>query len=270
MSSVIGGGGTTRSTDRSPSSKRTLVVPGGDEASGWRISLDSRPGPFGLACAFGLSFLLLLVPVGCDRPSQADPPEVTGNRSPTGSAESDAATQAQQRWEAAQLRAGQGCTADSDCYSPLRCIRDGSCLPPPAMTGERAPDQSAVLCYARSGEVLFQVELAVDGPQRNRGLMHRPWLLESWGMLFLYPELQPDLSFWMANTYIPLDMVFMDQDRLIVGVIEEAVPLDRRSRSVNRPSQYVLEINAGLARRYGLEAGVRCEFLNLPPQLVPR
>jgi hypothetical protein len=64
----------------------------------------------------------------------------------------------------------------------------------------------------------------------------------------------------MKNTPIPLDMIFINRDRRIVGIIEQTVPYSLESRSVKAPSQYVLEINGGLAKRHGIQAGDRVRF----------
>ena len=64
----------------------------------------------------------------------------------------------------------------------------------------------------------------------------------------------------MKNTPIPLDLLFINNDRKIVGIVEEAVPFSLESRSVPAPSRFVLEINGGLSRRYGLKAGDSVRF----------
>jgi uncharacterized protein len=64
----------------------------------------------------------------------------------------------------------------------------------------------------------------------------------------------------MKNTPIPLDMIFIDHDRKIVGIVEQATPFTLDSRSVNGASQYVLEINGGLSRKYGFTRGDSVRF----------
>src|SRR5256886_17522718 len=73
-------------------------------------------------------------------------------------------------------------------------------------------------------------------------------------MIFLFSA-EAEHPFWMKNTPIPLDMLFINNDRKIVGIVEEAVPFSLESRSVPAPSRFVLEINGGLCRRYGLKTG---------------
>jgi uncharacterized protein len=64
-----------------------------------------------------------------------------------------------------------------------------------------------------------------------------------------------DHKFWMHNTCIPLDLMFIDEDGLVVGIVENAPTLNDESRGVGCPSVYVLEVNAGWARRHGVKAG---------------
>jgi uncharacterized membrane protein (UPF0127 family) len=78
-------------------------------------------------------------------------------------------------------------------------------------------------------------------------------------MIFLFPAEAPQ-TFWMKNTPIPLDMIFIDHDRKIVGIVEQTTPFSLDPRSVGVPSQFVLEINGGLAKRYGIQTGDRVRF----------
>lgn len=75
-------------------------------------------------------------------------------------------------------------------------------------------------------------------------------------MLFIFPT-QKKQSFWMMNTLIPLDMVFIDRNFQVVGILPEVPPLNQVSRSVEQPSQYVVELNAGIAKEKGIEVGSR-------------
>jgi len=108
-------------------------------------------------------------------------------------------------------------------------------------------------------EVRFQVEVAETPAKRELGLQYRRELPDNRGMLFLFP-LEEENAFWMKNTPISLDMVFIDADHRIVGIIEETVPFSTESRSVSVPSQFVLEIKGGLSRRHGFKVGDRVRF----------
>jgi uncharacterized membrane protein (UPF0127 family) len=107
-----------------------------------------------------------------------------------------------------------------------------------------------------------EVEAEVVRAPRDteRGLMYRTSMDEDRGMLFDLGE-REDHKFWMHNTCIPLDMLFVDFDGLIVGIVENAPTLNEGTRSVGCASRFVLEVNAGWARRHGVRAG---GFAKLP------
>lgn len=104
------------------------------------------------------------------------------------------------------------------------------------------------------GETRFSVELADTAAERARGLMHRESLPRGAGMLFVYEHPQRT-AFWMKNTLIPLDMIFADRSGVVVHVHHEAVPGDLTPISGGDAVFAVLEINGGLARRYGIAEG---------------
>ncbi|MCP4502834.1 MAG: DUF192 domain-containing protein [Deltaproteobacteria bacterium] len=105
----------------------------------------------------------------------------------------------------------------------------------------------------------IDVELAIGG-QRQIGMMCRTHMPDDTGMLFLFSR-EKRQSFWMKNTLLPLDMVFIDRDGIIVGIVANTRPLDLRSRGVSIPSQFVLELLGGDAKKRGLSVGHRIEFL---------
>jgi uncharacterized membrane protein (UPF0127 family) len=106
------------------------------------------------------------------------------------------------------------------------------------------------------------VELARTTAERNRGLMFRQALAPGRGMLFLFEKPEP-LKFWMKNTYIPLDMIFLDERKKVVYVEENAEPLTLNSRGPDVDCLYVLEVPGGWARSHGVEPGVAVKFLNV-------
>ena len=111
-------------------------------------------------------------------------------------------------------------------------------------------------------KALVFVELADDEEERREGLMYRQSLEENSGMLFLY-ESERELSFWMKNTFIPLDIIFINSDFEIVD-IHHAVPCraDPCPQYVSKlPAQYVLEVNGGFAEKKGIEEGDQARFL---------
>ena len=126
---------------------------------------------------------------------------------------------------------------------------------------------AAVVVETPAGPVRYTVELAITGPERNKGLMYREHMEDDAGMLFLFEKQGPQ-SFWMKNTRIPLDMIFIDEAGVIAGIVESAEPMTLTSRKVDKPSRYVLEINGGAARARGIAAGQRVRFEGVPPKLV--
>ena len=91
------------------------------------------------------------------------------------------------------------------------------------------------------------------------GLQYRRELADDQGMLLLFPA-EETLNFWMNNTPIPLDMIFIGSDLKIVGIVHDAVPFSTTTRSVGAPSRFVLEIKGGLAKQKGIEAGDAVRF----------
>lgn len=104
------------------------------------------------------------------------------------------------------------------------------------------------------GKAGFSVEVADDAKERSQGLMHRESMPFGAGMLFVYEHPQR-VSFWMRNTLIPLDMIFMDETGQVTHIHENAIPLDETGIPGGDDVQYVLEINGGLSKRLGIEVG---------------
>lgn len=136
------------------------------------------------------------------------------------------------------------------------------------LSAEGCDAQPKVTILTQSGrEVTFQVEVADTPAKRTMGLQYRKELGSDRGMIFLFPSEAPQ-SFWMKNTPIPLDMIFINRQKKIVGIVEQTVPFSWDSRSVGAPSQFVLEINGGLAKRHGLQAGDSVRFQGITTELV--
>ncbi|WP_415184624.1 DUF192 domain-containing protein [Phaeovulum sp.] len=104
------------------------------------------------------------------------------------------------------------------------------------------------------GQARFSVEIADDPGKRAKGLMGRQKLASGAGMLFIYEQPQ-EVAFWMKNTPLPLDMVFIDQQGRVVRVHDGAVPFDETPIPSGAAVLMVLEINGGLAARIGLKPG---------------
>jgi uncharacterized membrane protein (UPF0127 family) len=105
------------------------------------------------------------------------------------------------------------------------------------------------------GTARFRVAIADDPRERSQGLMHVEEMARMAGMLFIYERPQR-VSFWMENTLIPLDMIFMDETGLVVNVHSNAIPLDRTGiPGGSNDVVYVLEVNGGVAEDFGIVAG---------------
>ena len=100
----------------------------------------------------------------------------------------------------------------------------------------------------------LEVELMLTNAHQQRGMMYRKSLADDKGMLFAWnaPSVQ---RFWMHNTCIPLDMLFIDREGFIAGIVENAPTLNDDGRSEECPVNYVLEVNAGWSRKHGVAAG---------------
>jgi uncharacterized protein len=116
-------------------------------------------------------------------------------------------------------------------------------------------------------ELTFQVEVADTPAKREMGLQYRRDLAPDRGMIFVFPN-ESEHNFWMKNTPIPLDMIFINREHRIVGIVEQAVPFSTDSRSVPGSSQFVLEINGGLSKRHGIKPGDSVRFDGLSPETV--
>jgi uncharacterized protein len=107
----------------------------------------------------------------------------------------------------------------------------------------------------------FRAELAVTPEEHERGLMYRKSLVPDAGMLFIFQE-DNVRFFWMKNTYIPLDMVFINSRLEVTGIYRSAKPLDETTVTSWTPAMYVLEINAGKADKCNIRVNSKIKFKN--------
>ncbi|MEO1032019.1 MAG: DUF192 domain-containing protein [Bacteroidota bacterium] len=105
----------------------------------------------------------------------------------------------------------------------------------------------------------LDIEIADNDYETQTGLMYRTELGIQQGMLFIFPDVQMR-SFYMKNTKIPLDIIYIDEDKRIVSFQKNAKPFDERSLPSEVPAKYVLEINAGLSDEWQLEVGDKIDF----------
>lgn len=147
-----------------------------------------------------------------------------------------------------------------------RCVVPSPAEPPPiARKAERCPRDPDGNPQLPTGRVRFvdargapvvDVELARTPEHRERGLMYRTELASGRGMLFSWDE-ENVRSFWMRNTCIPLDMLFIARDGFITGILEQVPTLNDAPRSIPCPAAHVLEVPGGWTRAAGVSAGQR-------------
>ena len=113
------------------------------------------------------------------------------------------------------------------------------------------------------GTVTLEVDVAKTPVQRTLGLMYRKSMPKNKGMLFIFDE-EKTQNFTMKNTYIPLDMIFINRTKEIVGWVENTKPLTEGPFKIEKPSLYVLEVNAFFCKINGIAVGDKVSFENFP------
>ena len=129
----------------------------------------------------------------------------------------------------------------------------------PAGCRDRGP---VAVIQGAGGAVEVALEVAATPAQQERGLMYRSSLAEGRGMLFVFDQ-DGNHTFWMRNTLIPLDMLFIARDGTVVGIHANATPLSTANIAVGKPSRYVLEVPGGWTARHGIAVGARVELRGL-------
>ena len=123
----------------------------------------------------------------------------------------------------------------------------------------RPAGQKTLEIVSASGVHVFTIEIADTEPEREKGLMFRKNLPDGRGMLFDFKREQ-DVSFWMKNTYIPLDMFFIQGNGRILRIAENAKPLSTDLIPSEGPVLAVLEVSGGTAHRLGIRPGDRVAY----------
>jgi uncharacterized membrane protein (UPF0127 family) len=126
----------------------------------------------------------------------------------------------------------------------------------PAWPASPQASQQVLEIASKTGVHAFSVEIADNDADRARGLMFRKELPEGKGMLFDF-KTEQDVSFWMQNTYIPLDMLFIRADGQILRIAENTEPLSTRLIPSGGQVRAVLEVIGGTARKFGIVPGDR-------------
>ena len=122
------------------------------------------------------------------------------------------------------------------------------------LTACKGETPEVLLQNKNDGKISVSVEVVKTQEARRLGLMYRKSLAKKRGMLFIF-ENEREHPFTMKNTYIPLDMIFINRSRKISGIIKNTTPKTKGPYSINTPSLYVLEVNAGFCRKNGIEKG---------------
>jgi len=120
---------------------------------------------------------------------------------------------------------------------------------------------------SKNGVFRAQVEVAKTFAKRERGLMFRKKLAADKGMLFVFPR-ETVNTFWMKNTLIPLDMVFIAKDLRVIGIVHHAKPMDETPVGPDNLSMYVVELPAGTAKNHGIDIGSRVVFQPTVPKAL--
>ncbi|HEY4160317.1 MAG TPA: DUF192 domain-containing protein [Polyangiaceae bacterium] len=204
-----------------------------------------------------LAALGLLMCAACNRAEEprsggdARPLSDVGHSEPSTPSAPNAAT------PAAAARAVAHCTVPMPDEPLPRAPNAAHC---PADTEHPAPLAHGYVTFSDApGAPRLEVELARSEPEKERGLMFRTKMPDEQGMLFSWGSEEPR-QFWMHNTCIPLDMMFIAADGTIAGILEQVPTLNDAARGVPCPAAYVLEVNAGWSRSHGVKPGMVARF----------
>lgn len=122
--------------------------------------------------------------------------------------------------------------------------------------------QGSLSFISKEGKVLsnIDIELADNNFKRMQGLMYRKEMAENQGMLFIF-EIEDYQSFWMKNTILPLDIIFVNVNKEIVKIHKNTTPFSEQSYPSIKPAIYVVEVNAGYTDKYGIKEGDKISWV---------
>lgn len=163
------------------------------------------------------------------------------------------------------------CQPDSSPQTVAAPVTPTSVTPPPASSEVLEPlfVQEGVLEFrAPDGTrslLDLKIEIATLDTEQQQGLMWRKKMQEDQGMLFVFDDQQPR-SFWMHNTYIPLDIIYVDASFKVVSIRKNTPILSDTPQPSGLPAQYVIEVNAGVADKYKIAPGTKVAWLDFATQ----
>ena len=123
-------------------------------------------------------------------------------------------------------------------------------------------DLTPITIQTSNGEATYYVEIADTLPKMQKGLMNRKKLKTDSGMIFIFSKNHPQpIAMWMKNTYISLDMLFLDSNGKIIALAQNTTPMSERLiRPTLKPTSYVVELNAGEIKKHDIKIGDKVLF----------
>jgi len=144
--------------------------------------------------------------------------------------------------------------------SLLKIISDSETIKIDPLTGNSSLKKQPILIKTKDDVLSFEVSVASTESARIKGLMDVKSMKDNEGMLFIFPD-SAERSFWMKNTYIPLDIIFFDENLTVVNIHENTEPLNESIiYNSDGPSRYVLELNGGVSASNNIEIGSTMEL----------
>lgn len=158
-----------------------------------------------------------------------------------------------------------GCKPAEDASPAQQSQAQSQPVPAPRQQPARATAEKPATVAMRIGRETFHLEVADTHAEQARGLMYRKSMPADHGMIFVNEE-AAERSFWMKNTYIPLDILYLDAGGKVIS-IKQMTPHDLTGVTSDGPAMYAIELNQGAAIRARVTIGDR---LSIPPELRPR
>lgn len=148
-------------------------------------------------------------------------------------------------------------------YLPtLSCKNEGKQMVTPLKIEFKHEGNLELIDSSGSIKKVIQIEIADNDFEHQTGLMYRKHMELDKGMLFIFDEIKVR-SFYMKNTYIPLDIIYIDTESKIINIVKNAVPMEDTSLFSDAPTKYVLEINAGSSNKWGIKKGDKISYSKL-------